>query len=297
VSAGEAFEDLVFHGLSRLPQPGEELRTTRFTRTLGGGTLITAVAAARMGTRVEVVSALADAAVARLTAEGVRVRNLRAAGEPHALSVALSTRTDRAFVTFDGVNERLEERLLRAFGRRLPQARHLHVALGPRDVPAWTRLVERCRARGITTSWDFGWHEALPGRRGFAALVGALDWVFVNEQEARHYAGATTLGRAIRRWESLARRTVIKHGARGAMSIVDGAVLRVAAPRVHVVDTTGAGDAFNGGFLAACVAGQPVHACLRAGVRLGSRSTGAAGGLDGLPSRGVASPLRARGRR
>jgi sugar/nucleoside kinase (ribokinase family) len=81
------------------------------------------------------------------------------------------------------------------------------------------------------------------------------------------------------------------------MSIVDGAVLRVAAPRVHVVDTTGAGDAFNGGFLAACVAGQPVHACLRAGVRLGSRSTGAAGGLDGLPSRGVASPLRARGRR
>lgn len=297
MSAGEAFEDLVFHGLSRLPQPGEELRTTRFTRTVGGGTLITAVAAARMGTRVEVVSALADAAVARLRAEGVRVHNLRAPGEPHAVSVALSTRTDRAFVTFDGVNERLEERVLSAFGRRLPRARHLHVALGPRDVPAWTRLVERCRASGITTSWDFGWHEALAGRRGFVELLGALDWVFVNEREARHYTGATRLAQAIPRWRSLARRTVLKQGARGAMSIIDGAVLRVPAPRVHVVDTTGAGDAFNGGFLAAFVAGEPVDACLRAGVRLGSLSTGAAGGLDGLPSRQTAGPPRAQRRR
>jgi hypothetical protein len=279
VCAGEAFEDLVFHGLPRLPRPGEELRPPGFARTFGGGTLITAVAAARMGARVAVMSALADAAVTRLKAEGVRVRNLRAAGEPHAVSVALSTPRDRAFVTFEGANERLEDRLLAAIGDRLPRARHLHLALGPRDLPAWTRILARCRASGITTSWDFGWHEALPARRGFGGLLRALDWVFVNEGEARHYARVRSLTEARRAWKDLTSRTVIKLGARGAMVVMPHAVVRQAAPRVRVVDTTGAGDAFNGTFLAAFVAGRPVEACLRAGIAIGSHTTTMAGGL------------------
>ena len=41
--AGEAFEDLIFVGLERLPGPGEEVRTDRFTATIGGGAVITAV--------------------------------------------------------------------------------------------------------------------------------------------------------------------------------------------------------------------------------------------------------------
>lgn len=266
--------------MPRLPRPGEELRTSGFARTVGGGTVITAVAAARQGARVAVVTALGEPSVARLKAESIRVTNLRRPGEPHAISVALSTRRDRAFVTFDGVNEVLEQRLLAAFARRLPSARHLHLALGPSDLPAWTALLERCRVRGLTTSWDFGWHADLPRRRGFAALLAALDWVFVNEQEARHYSGAATLARAVGRWQRLARQSVIKLGARGAMVVANGRVLQAPAPRVRVVDTTGAGDAFNGGFLVAMLAGRSLAACLRAGVRLGSLSTRAPGGLD-----------------
>lgn len=295
--AGEAFEDLVFHGLARLPRSGEELRTRRFARTIGGGALITAVAAARSGARVGVLSAVADAAVATLKAEGIRVRNLRQHDEAHAVSVALSTRADRAFVTFEGVNEVVEARVLSALGTRLPRTRHLHIALGPRDLAAWPRVLERCRARGITTSWDFGWHEGLQDRRGFAALLRALDWVFVNEREARHYSGSATFAQACVRWRSLARRTVIKRGARGAMALVDGRVLGAPAPKAPVVDTTGAGDAFNGGFLAALIGKNSLDACLQAGVRLGSLSVRAAGGLDGLPSRHEivrAGPRRAR---
>ena len=250
---------------------------------MGGGTLITAIAACRLGARVEVVSALADDAVKRLKAEGAGVRNLRRAGEPHAVSVALSTRHDRAFATFEGVNERLETRALEQFARQLPRATHVHMALGPREIAEWLRVLARLRARGVTTSWDFGWHEDLPARRGFKALVAALDWVFVNEREARLYTDASTLTQATARWRTMARHTVVKTGARGAFALADGAVLRVPAPRVKVVDTTGAGDAFNGGFLAALVQGRDVSDCLRLGVRIGSLSTRAAGGIDGLP--------------
>ena len=144
-------------------------------------------------------------------------------------------------------------------------------------------MLDRCRRRGITTSWDFGWHADLPDRRGFPRSLGALDWVFVNERRGASLCSATTLTRAVVRWRSLARQSVIKRGARGAMAIADGRVVRAPAIRVEVVDTTGAGDAFNGGFLAALLAGRRLAACLRAGVRLGSLSTRAAGGLDGLP--------------
>ena len=61
LSAGEAFEDLVFVGLERLPAAGEEVRTNTFTTSIGGGALITAVAAARLGLRVSLASGLSDA--------------------------------------------------------------------------------------------------------------------------------------------------------------------------------------------------------------------------------------------
>ncbi|MCC7033815.1 MAG: carbohydrate kinase family protein [Acidobacteria bacterium] len=291
---GEAFEDLIFHGLRRLPRAGEELRTPNVARTMGGGTLITAVAAARMGARVEVISALSVEAARRLRAEGVHVRNLRRAGEPHAVSVALSTRRERAFVTFDGVNDALEARVLDDLARRRLPTAHLHIALGPRNLAGWIRTLARLRARGITTSWDFGWHDELPGRPGFETLLGAPDWIFVNEREARLYTGTTTMARALRRWRTAARGVVVKQGARGALALVNGAIVRVPAPGVRVVDTTGAGDAFNGGFLAALVRGRPLVACLRAGVRVGSLSTRAAGGLDALP---FSRDVRGAGRR
>ncbi len=287
----------MFHGLPRLPRPGEEVRTGRLARTWGGGTIITAVAAARLGVPVEILSALPDAAVADLAREGVTVRNLKKPREPHAVSVALSTARDRAFATFDGVNEELEVRLLRLFARRLPRAAHVHFALGPRRPRAWALVAGRLRARGTTTSWDFGWHDDLPRRPGFGQLLGALDWVFVNEREATHYSGTRLLARALPWWRTAARATVIKRGRLGALAVLPSAVIRVAAPAVDVVDTTGAGDAMNGGFLAALVSGHDAAACLRAGVLVGSLSTEAAGGLDGLPPRRTSRRAAKDGRR
>ena len=53
--------------------------------------------------RTQLISALGDAAVTRLKKERVAVTNLRKPGEPHAITAALSTGDDRAFVTYNGV--------------------------------------------------------------------------------------------------------------------------------------------------------------------------------------------------
>src|SRR4051812_11545926 len=86
VTAGEAFEDLIFAGLSRLPRVGEEVRTNSFTRTVGGGAIITAVAAARAGLRCRVVSALGPPAIDLLRREGIVATDLRRQRERPAVT-------------------------------------------------------------------------------------------------------------------------------------------------------------------------------------------------------------------
>ena len=275
--AGEAFEDLVFIGLERLPGPGEEVRTNRFSATIGGGAVITAVAAARLGVDVGLVSALSDAAVTRLRDEKIRVTNLRKRGEPHAITAALSTGPERAFVTFDGVNLKLGTRL----GPVLSKVRtgHVHLALYPRDTREWRRRLVALRRRGVTTSCDFGWNDALARDPGLPGLLDAMDVVFVNEREAMLYAGTDDFERALNVWRNEQSLVVIKLGAEGSRCVCTKGEYRVPAPKVQAVDTTGAGDAFNGGFLSAWLRKAPLVECLRVGNRIGAASTRKAGGI------------------
>lgn len=281
LAVGEAFEDLVFLGLDRLPRVGEEVKTNAFVHTAGGGALITGVAAARLGLPTELVSALGEAGAARASAEGMRVTNLLAPGERPAITAALSTRTNRSFVTYNGVNDQIEPRLFEAV--REASARHVHFAFYPRDCHRWAELVARLRERGVGTSWDFGWNESLVGDRGFSRLVNALDYVFVNEQEAALYTSRLNLADALAAWASHPHTVVVKLGAKGSRWLGGGQDHAVPATRVKVVDTTGAGDAFNGGFLTARLRGHSPKTALKLGNFVGAMSTREAGGLDGLP--------------
>jgi hypothetical protein len=107
----------------------------------------------------------------------------------------------------------------------------------------------------------------------------------VNEKEALLYSGERSLSAAVARWPGLTRNTIIKLGPRGARWISAALDLRARPLRVHVVDTTGAGDAFNGGVLHALLGGAKPAACLALGNRVGALSTRAAGGIGSLPSR------------
>lgn len=273
----------MFVDLPRLPAPGEEIKTDRFVRTFGGGPVITAVAAARLGARCAILSGLSREAARFLRREGVAVRNLLRKGEPHAVTAALSTRRDRGFATFTGVNDSLGPRYLRAL--RATRARHVHLALCPRRCGPWATVVERLRRRGVSTSWDPGWDDRLARDPELLKLAASVDYLFLNEKEAPFYSGARTLAAAIRYWRARARNAVIKLGRRGCLWVSASLDLAVSAPRVKAVDTTGAGDAFNGGFLHAMLRGSTPRECLRLGNLVGALSTRAAGGVAALPHR------------
>jgi sugar/nucleoside kinase (ribokinase family) len=278
---GESFEDLIFAGLTRLPRLGEELRTTSFLRTWGGGATITAVAASRLGVATGILSGLSDGAVARLKAEGVRITNLRRRGEPHAITAALSTPNDRAFATFDGVNAELGPRFVAALERT--KARIVHCALCPRDIAPLITALHSLRVRGVRVSLDFGYDLQLARDPLLPKLIAEADFLLINEDEARLYSKRRSLARAEAFFRDNARHTVIKLGPLGSRWISPGRVVEEPSIPVKALDTTGAGDAFNAGFLAGLLSGLSPRRALRLGNTVGARSTMAVGGLDGLP--------------
>ena len=284
--AGESFEDLIFAGLPRLPGPGEEIRTEAFTRTFGGGALITAAWARLLGLGVELLTALPPGAIRILRHEGIEVTNFRKPREPHAVTACLSFGRDRSFATFPGVNHALEERLLGALGSgaQTRSGGALLLALPPTHCPLWAEWQIRRRRMGVRIPevfWDFGYEEALPARPGFGLLLQGATGIFVNEQEAELYdRGQRLLSRAAEAGALV----VVKQGARGA-TVLGQPETSVSAPiPIHGVrDTTGAGDAFAAGFLARRLRGGTLTEQLAAGNACGVRSVQRLGGLPERP--------------
>lgn len=284
LTVGEAFEDFVFVGLQRLPGPGEEVKTQRFVQTFGGGAIRTAVAAARLGLTCRVVSGLSSGAATFLRSEHVTFRNLRQANEAPALSVALSTRHNRSFVTFNGVNDVLEPRLLQAMRGEL--ARHVHFSLLPQDPGRWLAVVEQLRAHGVGTSWDLGWDTRRRPNSDLDALARAVDYLFMNDQEALLYSGKKTMAKAVEYWRGHPHSVVLTLGARGSRWLSSTEDISAPPRRVKAVDTSGAGAAFSGGFLCGRLRDFSPEAALRLGNFVGAMSTRLPGGIAGLPRQG-----------
>lgn len=138
------------------------------------------------------------------------------------------------------------------------------------------RLVAELSARGFAVALDTGWPD--PGwtpaiRQSVEALLPACDHLMLNEIETLGLAGTADLDAAasalLARLPATAR-LVVKRGPAGAWAAARMGKVAVPAPPVTVVDTIGAGDVFNAGYLAATLAGAGLEAAVRAGVRLAS---------------------------
>jgi sugar/nucleoside kinase (ribokinase family) len=96
--------------------------------------------------------------------------------------------------------------------------------------------------------------------------AGTVDILFGNEDEVRHLTGCDGLPQCIGSLSGKVSTLVITRGAHGAIAVERDYLVEVpAAPVTHVVDTTGAGDLFAAGFLAARCRGKPLKACLETG--------------------------------
>ncbi|HEX4757757.1 MAG TPA: carbohydrate kinase family protein [Terracidiphilus sp.] len=286
---GEFFTDLIFYRLPRRPRFGEESKTDSFLIAPGGGLATTAIAASRLGSVTGVITRLGADAKSLPTWNQIAQENLDTSAceyrkdLPTALTVCVAYKIDRMMVTHEPINLRFEDLLDKpAVRRKLEQARHVHLACALRRPAKWLPVLRALRERGITLSADFGWNPEISVNQ-LISIIRYCDLIFPNEHEAQAITGTKTPISALEKLRDWVRTPVVKLGAKGALLMAEGKIHRQPALPLPLVDATGVGDAFNGGFLHAFLHGAGWDDCLRAGNICGSMAGTRPGGSQGLP--------------
>ena len=203
------------------------------------------------------------------------------------MTVSLSNDRDRAMVTYfgDTINAfDAAEIPLEAAG-----ARHVHMPsfyLHPRVQPGLAAAYARAHALGMTTSLDAGWDESGRWHDSLDAVLAHTDFFFPNESETEAITGEADPARGAAALAELGCNVVVKCGGTGSYYCARGSrdVQFYPAYATRVVDTTGAGDSFNAGFLHAYLNGREIPDCMRMGNAVGALSVQRAGGVQNCPT-------------
>ena len=268
--AGPWFADMIFRGLSRPSLPGTEVFAEEFS-LLPGGAFALAMALHRLGHDVVWATDFGNDLFSQHVLSVARAEGLNEVGFRHhpiplrSITVVLSYPSDRAMTTYqDHVSPPPLSILLRQYQ---PQMLLLPSLQYGQDVEAALRLAHELGTQVFMDCQD------IPGALDTPWLRDTLRQVDVfapNTDEALRLTGATTLEAALDALADLVDTVIIKRGSAGATVVRHGQRYDIAGIPVITVDTTGAGDCFNAGFIHAQLTGHDLPGCLAAAVACGA---------------------------
>jgi sugar/nucleoside kinase (ribokinase family) len=284
---GELNLDLVLYGLPSHFELDREHLASDLSLTLGSSSAIFAHNFALLGNRVGFHSAVGDdplgaLCLERLLESGVDVSAVRkVSGKQTGLTVILPQPEKRFILTYPGVmaEMRFEDLDL----ARILDARHLHLssyflqkALQPR-VPNLFRLAKEA---GLSTSLDTNDDPDDRWERDVLEVLPWVDALLPNEYEACRLARIDDPMLALDFLAARVPLVVMKRGEKGALARRGSEAFEALSPRVAAVDTIGAGDSFDAGFLHQFIRGAKIDECLRYGNLTGALSTTRSGGTE-----------------
>ncbi len=288
---GEINPDMILRGADVMPTFGQVEKTVETAElTIGASAVITACGAARLGLKVAFVGVVGDDLYGRYMLTAMQGRGIDVA---HCLIVPdlqtgftlilVQPDGDRAMLTFPGAIAALRpSQINRAL---LTQTRHLHVGSyflldGLRD--GLPDLFAAARAQGVTTSLDTNWDPQ--ERWQVQQVLPYCDVLLPNAAEAQRLAAGATLEAALAKLARTVPTLAVKLGADGGLVQQGGEVVRLRPYPVQVIDTVGAGDSFNAGFLYGYIHRWLPVQSLQLALVCGSLSTRAPGGTAAQPT-------------
>jgi sugar/nucleoside kinase (ribokinase family) len=288
--AGEINPDLILSGDVEPAFGQVEKLVNAAALTIGSSSVIFACSAARLGLKVAFIGKCGDDVfgrfmLAEMQKHHVDVSNvLVIEGGSTGLSVILNRGVDRAILTYPGLVADLQA--ADVTDGLLAQARHLHVAsyfLQTKLQAGLPALFKRARALGLTTSLDTN-YDPSEAWSGFDRLLSVTNVFLPNEAEARSLTDTENVNEAAARLTSKVETLAIKLGKTGALGISESQRVQVESIPVKVVDTVGAGDSFDAGFLFGYLNHWPLERSLRLGAVCGALSTRKSGGTAAQPT-------------
>lgn len=290
--AGELNLDLILYGLPNELAAERELIASNMALTLGASSAIVAHNLAALGNRVGFISrigndSLGASALDRLSEAGVDVSRVRRSTDNtgSGLTVILHHGTWRNILTYLGTISQLTYEDLDL--DYLCSARHFHLssfylqnALRPRVA----ELFKKLKTAGLTISMDTN-DDPEDRWDGLREVLPYVDVLLPNEREALKISGERDLKSALARLAQRVSVVVVKLGPEGAIAQRGNEQFRGIPVRVNTVDTIGAGDSFDAGFLTQYVRGADLETCLTYGNMAGALSTTKSGGTEAFRDR------------
>ncbi|MBP3961897.1 carbohydrate kinase family protein [Paenibacillus lignilyticus] len=287
---GDANIDLVVAGCNELPKPGQEVLVQNMTIHVGGGAALFSLALAKLGLKIAFNGILGEDGFGHFVRDhlnqyGIDTSYIRSSSSNTGISIAINPEKDRSFITYMGSNAELSMGLLDLESVAL--ARHVHLTgyRGRENHAEYMKVVRSIKALGVTTSIDVGWDDTGEWFSGIFELMSEVNVFFMNEVEAEHYTGCSGIMDIIAKLSAYSSHFIVKLGSTGAVATVNGQSQFRSGFQVPVVDTTGAGDSFNAGYIYGFLSGQKPEQCLLYGNACGALSVTQSGGSTGTPDR------------
>lgn len=295
LAAGLLVADHVCAPLDRMPRPGELLLTDQLVLNIGGCAANTAVDLARVGVTTAIAGCVGDDYLGQFVSEtleksGVLTDGLHRLPKMHTAGTLIVNVAgeDRRYIHTLGANQWMT-------AEHIPQ--HLfaevkvlylggYLLLDSIQPEALVALFRTARSQGVLTVVDV----VLPGPGSYwerlRPILAETDVFLPNSDEGREILGIVDpLEQAQRFHEAGAKTVAITCGAEGTVFINDQLRLRASSYPVEVLDGSGAGDAFDAGYIAGLVAGQDPIGCLKWGSALGASCVRAIGTTPGVFTR------------
>ncbi len=282
---GELNPDLILHGYESFPALGKEVLVNDSSLVLGSASAICACALATLGDDVAFFGKVGcdswgDFCLQFMQSKGVDTsRIIRDPALKTGITVSITGPADRALVTHLGAIAALTvddvpHSIFEGF-------EHLHVStyfMQQALRPGCARLFERASHAGLTCSLDPGCDPSGNWDGGILETLRHVDVFLPNEVELFGITGLSDPEAALRRLVNSHTLTIAKLGAAGCMALDGGRLVNVPAMPVEPLDTTGAGDSFDAGFLHLWLRKKPLEDALSFGTTYGALSTLGLGG-------------------
>ncbi len=290
--AGEINLDLILYGLAKEIPVEREVLATGFEVTLGSSSAILAHNLATLGMATGFIThvgrdELGDIALHRLAESGVDLAKVvhTSDGTKTGATILLHHGDQRRILTYPGAMFEMSRTDLDI--DYLASSRHFHLSslflhrALQSDLP---ELFRELKSRGLTLSLDTNddpedkWDGVLP------QLLPYIDILLPNRDELCRIARRSNLEDALAELAPIVPIIAVKCGNEGAIVQSGGRRVQIPGLHMHPVDTIGAGDSFNAGFLAAWLSGYSLEESAAAGNITGALSTQGIGGTEAFRS-------------
>ncbi len=288
---GEINPDIILHGANVVPTFGQvEKLVDQAALTIGSSSVITACGAARLGLKVAFVGVVGDDVYGRYLLNAMQERGIDTTHcivDKHLQTgftiILAKPDGDRAMLTYQGTIAALRSQQVSQ--GLLTQIKHIHVGSyflldGLRDgLPS---LFETAREHGATTSLDTNWDPKEHWE--ISSILPYCDVLLPNQAEAVELSGSQDLDSAVTKLAGTVPTLAVKLGGKGGLVQQGDEMVRLRPYPVQVIDTVGAGDSFNAGFLYGFIQQWSLKQSLQLALACGSLSTQAAGGTTAQPT-------------